>query len=248
MLFCMRLVWWLVFSVVGICPSRRLCGRWDEMRDIVKASPVGTLAIMLGAAICHIRMITVVFAAAFWAASAASTMLSRLVLRHVLKRVRLRGRNLRDMVVVGTNVRAVQFVKRIESTGESGYRVIGFVDEEWAGSEEFRNSGYKLICDFDGLRSFLRGNVVDEVVLALPMRSLHSHASEVAALCEEQGIVLRFTSNLFDLKLARPRAVDFARDSVSTPYTGGLTDGRSVLMNRELDCAVWLTLMAAGRP
>ncbi len=96
---CMLLVWHLVFSVFGIYTSRRLSGRWEEMRDIVKASTVGTLAIMLGAAIFHVHMITFVFAAAFWVASAAGTMLSRLVLRHVLKRVRLRGRNLRDMVV-----------------------------------------------------------------------------------------------------------------------------------------------------
>ena len=68
---CMLLVWHLVFSVFGIYTSRRLSGRWDEMRDIVKASTVGTLAIILGAAIFHIRMITVVFAAAFWVASAA---------------------------------------------------------------------------------------------------------------------------------------------------------------------------------
>ena len=245
---CMLLVWHLVFSVFGIYTSRRLSGRWQEMRDIVKASTVGTLAIMLGAAIFHVRMITFVFAAAFWVASAAGTMLSRLVLRHVLKRVRLRGRNLRDMVVVGTNARAIQFVKRIESTGESGYRVIGFVDEEWAGTQEFRNSGYQIICGFDGLRSFLRENVVDEVVLALPMRSLHSHASQVAALCEEQGIVLRFTSNLFDLKLARPKAVEFAGDSLITHYTGGLTEGPSVLMKRVLDFVVSLTLIVFLSP
>src|SRR5258708_38707678 len=126
MLFCMLLVWTLVFSVFGIYPFRRLSGRWEEMRDIVKASTVGTLAIMLGAAIFHIRMITLVFGAAFWVASAAGTMLSRLVLRHVLKRVRLRGRNLRDMVVVGTNARAIQFVRRIERKGEAGDAGYGF--------------------------------------------------------------------------------------------------------------------------
>ena len=70
-----------------------------------------------------------------------------------------------------------------------------------AGDDEFSQSGFSLACNFDELLVYLRSNVVDEVVVALPMRSLHSRASEVATICEEQGIVIRFISNLFDGKI-----------------------------------------------
>ena len=196
------LVWHLIFSVFGIYDSHRLSRRWEEPTDILKAGSAGTLAILMGAALFHIRMITVMFAVVFWATSVLTTILSRFIMRKVLKGVRLHGRNLRDMLIVGTSARAVHFARKIEGSAELGYRIIGFVDDEWEGSEEFRQSGYKRVSDFAGLPAFLRENVVDEVAMALPMRSLHAHASEVAALCEGQGIVLRFTSNLFDLKLA----------------------------------------------
>src|SRR5258708_9112936 len=63
---CMLLVWHLVFSVFGIYTSRRLSGRWEAMRDIVKASTVGAFPIMLGAAIFHLRLITLLLRPAFY--------------------------------------------------------------------------------------------------------------------------------------------------------------------------------------
>jgi exopolysaccharide biosynthesis polyprenyl glycosylphosphotransferase len=152
------------------------------------------------------------------------------------------------MLIVGTSARAVQFARRIENNAEFGYRIIGFVDDDWQGTEEFRGTGYKIVADFAGLRTFLRENVVDEVAMALPMRSLHSHASIVAALCEEQGIVLRFASNLFDLKTAKSRADEFEGHSVITHYTGGMTDGPSIMVKRAFDFMVSLVLIVMLSP
>jgi len=47
---------------------------------------------------------------------------------------------------------------------------MGFVDQEWSGLTAFRQSGFDLACDFASLPVFLRTNVVDEVVVTLPMR------------------------------------------------------------------------------
>ncbi len=242
------LVWHLILSVFGLYDSHRLSGRWEESRDIARGASAGTLAILLGAALFHIRMITVVFAGVFWATSMVTTILSRVIMRKVLKGVRRHGRNLRDMLIVGTSARAVYFARKIEGSSELGYRILGFVDDEWEGSEEFRQSGYERVSDFAGLPAFLRENVVDEVAMALPMRSLHAHASEVAALCEGQGIVLRFTSNLFDLKLAKSRADEFGGHSVITHYTGGMMEGTTVVIKRILDFMVSLVLIVLFSP
>ena len=67
----------------------------------------------------------------------------------------------------------------------------GFADDEWAGVEQLRAAGFPLVCDFAGLPMFLRRNVVDEVVIALPIRSFHEHASRIADMCEQQGIIVR---------------------------------------------------------
>ena len=236
------LVWHLIFSLFGMYASRRLGSRWDEVVDIVKATTLGAFLVFVAALAFHITLITTEFLAIFWVASMGGTILSRVAMRSVLKRLRLHGRNLRDMLIVGTNPRAIQFAEKMRQNPALGYRIIGFVDQEWPGLTEFKQSGFELVCDFDGLLGFLRGNVVDEVVVALPMRSLHSRASEIATLCEEQGIVIRFVSNLFDLKKARSRAEEFDGDSLITHYTGGL-EGWPVVFKRVVDITVSLVLI-----
>jgi len=241
-------LWHVIFRSYGIYASRRLAGKWDESVDIFKAASVGTLLVLTATALFKIRLVTVTFLITFWVSSFALTILSRLALRTVLKRVRLRGRNLRDMLIVGTNAKAVEFAKKIESSAGMGYRVIGFVDEDWHGLDEFRRSGYKIASDFAGLRHFVRENVVDEIVVAVPMRSLHEHASEIARICEEQGIMLRFISNIFDLKLARSRHEDFEGDSLITHYTGAMNEGWPVMMKRVLDFSASFLLLALLSP
>ena len=247
-IFCVLLfAWHLIFFSFGMYTSHRMSRRRDEIIDSIKATTTGTAVIVIAAVLFHIRMVRPIFVVVFWLGSTLSTAMGRLVLRFILVKIRQRGRNLRDMVIVGTNLRAVQFAKKIEATPGLGYRVIGFVDDDWAGLGQFQRSGYPLACSFATIPSFLRENVVDEVVMALPMRSLHSRASQIAALCEQQGITLRSLPNMFDLKLARSRVEDFEGDSVVTHYTGSL-EGWPVLIKRVLDFTVSLFLILLFLP
>src|SRR5579863_6247828 len=96
-------VWHRIFSAFGLYASRRLSIRKDEVLDIIKSTSLGTFFILLASALFHIRMVTGEFVLVFWAMSTLSAVASRIVLRLVLKQIRLHGRNLRDMLIVGTN-------------------------------------------------------------------------------------------------------------------------------------------------
>jgi exopolysaccharide biosynthesis polyprenyl glycosylphosphotransferase len=87
---------------------------------------------------------------------------------------------------------------------------------------------------------------VDEVVLALPVRSLHSRASEIAALCEEQGIVVRLF-DVFDLKSSQSRAEEFDGHPVITHYRGSL-DGWAGMAKRGIDVLVSLLALVFISP
>src|SRR4029077_16237270 len=105
-----------------------------------KATSTGTFVVLLGAIAFHIPLITVLFLGVFWVISTAMTVSSRLSLRVVLACVRWYGRNLRHIVIVGTNTRALEFAHQIASRPHLGYRISGFVDHDWGGTEEFRRS------------------------------------------------------------------------------------------------------------
>lgn len=240
------LFWHIIFSSFHLYASHRLSRRRDELRDILKASSVGTLLILVAAVAFHIHMVTGTFISVFWATSSLVAVGSRIVLRSVLERMRLRGRNLRNMLIVGTNRRAVEFAKKIDATPSLGYRIVGFADQEWVGLPEFKQTGYSLACDLCALPLFMRSSVIDEVVLALPVRSLHTHASEIAALCEEQGIVMRLF-DVFDLKSAQSRAEEPEGHPFITRYASGL-DGWPGIIKRGIDIFISLVVLVILAP
>lgn len=240
-------VWHLLFSFCGLYASRRLSRRSAELADTLKATCLASLLLAVGAVIFRIKMATPTFLLTFLVISSLLMVLSRLILRWLLARTRLHGRNLRDMLIVGTNTRSVGFAKSIQSRPELGYRIIGFADREWEGLEEFRDSGYRLVCSLDGLPRFLRKSVVDEVLIALPIRSFHDDASRIAALCEEQGILFRLLPNLFDLKRSRHWTEEVEGQSLITHHNGVL-DGWPLVLKRGLDFVIAFTALLLLSP
>jgi exopolysaccharide biosynthesis polyprenyl glycosylphosphotransferase len=240
-------LWHFLFSMCGLYASRRLSSRLAEVADIVKATLLGTLCLVGVSLLFHIRMVSLPFVAAFWALSTVMLVCSRLALRAVLTQTRLHGRNLRHMLIVGSNARAVQFADKIQGRPELGYRIIGFADQPWDGIGQLSQRGYSLACNLDSLPEFLRKSVVDEVVIALPIRSFHDDASRIAALCEEQGILSRLLTNIFNLKLAQSHAEELEGDSWITHYTG-VSEGWPLVVKRIVDFAVALVAIIAVAP
>src|SRR5215813_1797351 len=235
------LIWHLVYASCGLYNSRRMLDSLADVRDLTKGCVAATAIIGMAGFLFHVRMFSPRFLVVFWIVVSIASIASRLFLRFALHIVRRHGRNLRNLVIVGTGPRASQFASMIESRPELGYRILGFVDQPWTGLEEFRGSGYS-ICDFDGLEELLRSNVVDEVVIALPIRSLLEQAQRVTAACQLQGIKVRVFSDLFDLRLANARVDDILGGMVIGHYAG-MEEGWRTDAKRIFDVAVASVLL-----
>jgi exopolysaccharide biosynthesis polyprenyl glycosylphosphotransferase len=241
------LAWHVVFYLCGMYGSKRLSSRRKEAVDALKVATLCAVCLASLAQLFSVHMVTPRFCGIFWIVSAAIMILGRLFLRYFLGEVRRSGHNLRHMIILGTNARAMEFARGIEATPELGYRIVGFVDENWPRINEFEKSGHSLACDFDGLPEFLRHNVVDEVVNYLPLRSFYEHSAQVAALCELHGIILRFNSDIFGLKTARTQIGEFDSSYHIVSQAGDSRDGLPMMMKRVLDVvgsSVLLLLLA----
>lgn len=237
----------LVYTLCGLYMSRRLSGKTAEMADIVKATTVTVVSFVVIASIFSVQMITMRFLAIFWVVNIISLCLSRLAMRAILAKVRLRGRNLRHMLILGTNERAVEFARRINASKDRGYHLLGFVDDEWPGMAEFRKTEFSLVSNYDGLKEFLRRNVVDEVTIYLPFGSFYKHCHDVADLCQQHGIIMRFNSDIFGLKSVQRRAEDFNGDHFIATYRG-VGEGWPLAMKRALDIVVSSILLMFVAP
>lgn len=241
------LLWHLLFSMCEMYHSKRLAARRLEILDSCKATSLSTLGLIAVRGLFTIVMLTPRFFALFWTLSTVLVVVERLSLRYLLEGIRRRGRNLRYMLILGTNLRAIEFARKIEAKPELGYRILGFIDDDWEHMSRFMRTGRKLVSDFAGLAEFLRNNVVDEVALFLPLRSFHEPLSRVAVLCEQHGIILRLDSDIFGLRKARMRAREFDGDYYVATYAG-MREGWPVIMKRIVDVLGSLLLLILLSP
>jgi exopolysaccharide biosynthesis polyprenyl glycosylphosphotransferase len=239
-------MWHLSFSLLGLYGSMRLAGRMKEARDVIKATTLCALVLLLASFALQFQMVTPSFVLIFWVVSTSAAVVSRLAVRTWLRSLRIHGRNLRHVLIVGSNRRAIEFAKTI-SKPELGYCIIGFADEEWAEVGELERSGYSLVCNLEQVPAFIRSNVVDEVVLAVPLRTFHDLASEIATKCEEQGIILRVLSDLFNLRNRRPISEDFEGSALVTHYTS-VEEGWPMVIKRVLDFTLSALLLVGIAP
>jgi exopolysaccharide biosynthesis polyprenyl glycosylphosphotransferase len=243
----MLLVWHVLLSLCGLYESKRLDTRRSEIFEVLRGTTLMGISVIVVASVVTIHTVTLAFLAFFWAFSSACLVSGRLTVRRLLELMRRRGRNLHYILILGTNQRAVAFASRIEAKPELGYRVLGFVDDEWEGTAGFLTTGYTLCCNPEGLLDYLRRNVVDEVAIYLPLRSFYEDACRVAALCEQHGIITRFDSDIFDLKTAKPRTDSFDGDAHIAVSTNTL-EAQSLLLKRILDSTVSLLLLTVLAP
>jgi exopolysaccharide biosynthesis polyprenyl glycosylphosphotransferase len=241
------LLWHGLFALCGLYQSKRLSSARRETAEVLMATFAGSIILFSLGWMFRIVLITPKFIALFWVASAFTIVAGRLAVRSVLKALRLKGRNLRQLLIVGTNQRAVEYAKKIESRPDLGYRIVGFVENGWSDNQTFHRSGYSIVTDFEKFPDFIRKQVVDEVMICLPMKSHYEKSSEIVKICEEQGVIIRFLSDFFNLELARTRSETLDGDSVITISTGAMR-GRPLLVKRGIDILFSLIVLLLAAP
>src|SRR4051812_30336451 len=95
-------LWHAVFVFYGLYNSRRLSTPLSDAWLGLKAASVASGLIACAGFALHIRMLSPPFLLVFWMIASSTTGLNRLALRCAAQRVRLHGRNLRNVLIIGT--------------------------------------------------------------------------------------------------------------------------------------------------
>jgi exopolysaccharide biosynthesis polyprenyl glycosylphosphotransferase len=237
-----------VFSACGLYKSKRMSTNSAEVKDVLRAMTFSTLCIWLEGRLFFISVITPQFVLAFWVSGSALIISARFLLRLVLGAIRKRGHNLHHVLVLGTNPRAVEFGRKIETMPRRGYRLVGFVDDDWPGMEAFRQTRFPVVCGYSNLAEFLRCNVVDEIALYLPLRSFYERAAFIAQLARQHGILLRCDTDIFDLRKFSHLQSEAQDGSAQIVPNAGRIDGWPLVFKRLFDMFGSLLLLLALSP
>lgn len=184
------------FCLVGahLYRSHRLAGGFPVVEILMGVSMgsvgVGVLALLFRPGWINLEVIV-----HLWWMSGASIIVLRALFWYSLVSLRRRGRNVHNVLVVGSGQRATQLIKLI-CHPSTGYFVVGYIDEPRQSQSEELN-GIEYLGTVAMLPSILAARVIDEVFIVLPMRSHYDSTAQVIQHCEEQGIPLRIPFDLF---------------------------------------------------
>lgn len=200
--------WHIAFAVQGLYVSHRLRPLRLELKEIGRAVLFSTLALLVGANLGSWPTINLRTVAMFGLLSFGLIGGMRVVLRLNLRRLRRRGHNVKTLLIVGGGSRGRQFAQRVNRRQDLGYRVLGYVDSDPAFAER-ELEGAPWMGTIENLPRILANEVIDEVAIALPIKSQYMQIEAAVMLLEEQGITTHMLSDLFPQKLARSQPADF---------------------------------------
>ncbi|HXD30880.1 MAG TPA: sugar transferase [Pyrinomonadaceae bacterium] len=200
--------WYVAFFLQGVYRSHRLSALREELAEVGRAIFFSSAALMIIAQLGKWPTITVWTAVSVGLIALLLIGGTRALLRLNLRRLRYRGHNLKKLIIVGTGSRAEWFAKQVLNRADYGYRLVGYVDSK----TRFNNNGLSAVPwlgDVPDLARIISSEIIDEVFIALPIKSQYSQIESAINLLEEQGIMVHLASDNFPHRLARSRPWEF---------------------------------------
>ena len=175
-------------------------------------------------------------------------------MRFVVRRLRRAGREYRVWLIIGRNRRSADIVTGILENRSFGVRIAAILDFDSPGSPERR--GLELfaqpplsavpqrrVADPQAVQEILKREIVDEVVVTLPLRSHYDAVHEILGICGAAGISVKLSPEVFNEPMTRTH-VQYIGDIPMVTHFSGPVEGWQLMIKRVLDVgASALTLL-----
>lgn len=114
--------------------------------------------------------------------------ISRVLFMKILKYIRAKGYNFRNVIIVGANDTGEHIRKLLSKDLSYGYRVLGFFDES---VDPFAFISTPILGGFDDIPEFIAKHKIDEMYIALHIDNIKT-INKLTALCERSMIRIKF--------------------------------------------------------
>lgn len=195
----------ILYQAFTLYTPMRMQGRRLVLANIVKSNALGLMIIMfvyynLGE--LHYSRATLYMFCIFnifmgWGA--------RMFVFYLLRDMRKRGLNQKQIVLVGYSRAAEEYVDRIVQNPQWGYVVRGILDDNVPAGTMYK--GVKVIGRIANLMVILPANRLDEIAITLGL-SEYYRLEEIVALCEKSGVHTKFIPDYNNIIPTKPYTED----------------------------------------
>jgi exopolysaccharide biosynthesis polyprenyl glycosylphosphotransferase len=228
--------------------------RWEALRVVLTCSLVSAVALAFPAMSVTgaFRYEAVLY---FWIGSSVGILLLRSLVRTLVPEPQ--PGIIRDALIVGTGPRGQRLYRDLGATRGAEYNIVGFVD-----TANYPPPGRPgmIIGRLEELEGILMRNAIDEVLVALPIKSHYAEIQRVLESCQRVGVRAKFLADLFETSYSASEVEDDRVSVVAGPQSpegwhlvskrvidlGGATAGLVLLSPVLLLAALAIKMTSAG--
>ena len=194
--------WPALFQLFRLYEARVLQQFGSEIRRLFLATSAGTAVALVFPLTSATGSVTVGDLRHFWLVSFALCLLVR-VGRRVLDRAH--NGHVRRTIIVGTGRLAKRAYRELRLEPPDRFELVGFVDEPMMDTRKPDWIQEQTIGTVAELEQILMRQVIDEVVIALPVKSCYQQIQHAIGVCERAGVQSKYGADLFESTVAFPR-------------------------------------------
>jgi exopolysaccharide biosynthesis polyprenyl glycosylphosphotransferase len=121
------------------------------------------------------------------------------------------------VIILGSGRRASKAWREIRTQYHSSVKLLGFVDEQPV-SEMAPDVATRYLGTIDDLSDLLLRNVVDELLIAMPMKSCYEKVQQAVAIAEQVGVHVAFMHDMYSTTLSHSAHRDVELFSDFAPF------------------------------
>lgn len=201
-------LWCIVMYLNGMYKSLRTRTVGHIFWIIAKSAFFTTITFGTIVFVFRLHFVSRIFFIMLITTCSAVMLAEKLFILYVVHLIRKSGYNYRNLLIVGTGRRAMQFIKKVERHREWGLRIIGALDYENIKVGSVVGGSVYVLGSLSDLSKVLHEKAVDEVVFVIP-RSQLGAIENYLYVCETLGVKATIAVDLFDLKISRLRQTEF---------------------------------------
>jgi len=194
--------WFLTFWMRGLYGAVRRRSGVHEGRAVLSACATGALLTATIGTLTVSGGLRPTAYIAFWIGTTAATLGVRTARRVLAGRVR--GKDACRVLVVGSGARAERMWRTLSKDYNGNSTLIGFIDTP-APSSLSETVAERLVGTLEELESTLMRQAIDEVWIALPIKSHYPQIQQALHVCERVGVRTRYGVDLFQTSVAWAR-------------------------------------------
>lgn len=184
------IIWYAIFSLFNLYASYRKRTFAQIFWNTINAVFTGMLVMLFFSYVFKIEDVSRVMMGLFFLLNIGLLAVSKGLIYRTVIRSRRKESNFRNILILGSRERAKDVISAIGSYLDVGYSIMGCLDVDGDDVGKEVKNGIKVIGTIDHLEKILWQEVVDELIISIPLREF-KNADKYIALAEDMGISIR---------------------------------------------------------